>query len=254
MKIKRKKIKLNDELILTLNVNYYAYGGGLAIQLYDGADLWADLTINLTGMLKPDINYAFLTGDLYTTNGKKLIKKLKDKGIINESQGLIQYNMGRYELVGFDMEKLREYDPIGVSNYLEDMPEEELNKKDFNIRFYDYNDVVDLVKNKHKLIVVCSDNLELMVKYEDLADFIIDYNYNVCNRKIECYDYFDTMYQPFLITYGDDIDYCVDSMKDDFNQRLEKAKKEKDKDMNYKVIDPDSFNKAYEELDIGIKI
>ena len=60
-----------------MNVNYYAYGGGLAIQLYDKTEPWADLPITLSSMLLPDNNYAFLSGDLSTDNGKKLIKKIK---------------------------------------------------------------------------------------------------------------------------------------------------------------------------------
>ena len=44
---------------------------------------------------------------------------MKKAGIIKESYGFIRYNMGSYEKVRFDLDKIKEYDPEGLKEYLE---------------------------------------------------------------------------------------------------------------------------------------
>ena len=45
--------------------------------------------------------------------------------IIKEVITTVDYNMGKYDLVVFDIEKLKEYDPIGVKKYQQIIENEE---------------------------------------------------------------------------------------------------------------------------------
>ena len=59
-----------------------------------------------------------------STKSGGLEKALIEKGIIKEVQGTHKYNYGEYDLVTFDLEKLKEYDPDGVEKYEQYIGEE----------------------------------------------------------------------------------------------------------------------------------
>lgn len=102
---------------ICLYVASYAYEGGLAVQMYsreDGNEEWdtfADLTVNLSGYcLEPD--EAFISGDC----SKDKVNLIKDYGL-GEVIGKGRSGYGQYSLVKFNLEKLAEYDLVGVSKY-----------------------------------------------------------------------------------------------------------------------------------------
>lgn len=95
----------NDRLAIILNYNE------------DGMDV---VTTNLSDYFLRDIDSAFIDGDINNTiNGKNIINILKKQDIIKESYGFYNYNLGKYECVKFNLDKLKEYDPKGVKEYLD---------------------------------------------------------------------------------------------------------------------------------------
>lgn len=102
------------------NIKVYDYvnGNRLAIFLTDDEGDFSDITVNLTDMIINDIDEGFINSNFDTENGRKFIDKLKEIGIISYSYGFINYNMGSYELVKFDLDKLKEYDKVGVNKYI----------------------------------------------------------------------------------------------------------------------------------------
>lgn len=51
-----------------------------------------------------------------------LYQALVDNGVINEViREKVPYNMGKYDLVRFDMNKLKEFDPKGYEEYLNEI-------------------------------------------------------------------------------------------------------------------------------------
>lgn len=97
----------------SLKIFDYATSGNLAVCLKEGGNL-SSLTVNLPGYyLDPD--KAFI-GSFYKDCGME--QALIDAGIIKEvvRKG-VSYNMGKYDLVRFDMNKLKEYDPTGYKKY-----------------------------------------------------------------------------------------------------------------------------------------
>lgn len=103
-----------------LKVGSYYYTGSLALQLYDDEGNCDDITINLNGY-SVDYDEGFISSDLLCENkkGETTVDLLKKAGIIKESYGFIRYNMGSYEKVRFDLDKIKEYDPEGLKEYLE---------------------------------------------------------------------------------------------------------------------------------------
>ena len=105
---------------MKLRVNKYVNNDRLALYLLINSDWYSDVTINLPDMLLLNEDEGFINGDINSINpkGENIIDTLKTLGIIAESYGLIKYNYGTYEHVKFNLEKIKEYDPVGVEDYL----------------------------------------------------------------------------------------------------------------------------------------
>ena len=117
-KIKKPLIFNKEELFL--QVSQYRNNGNLAILAYTKEDLYGDITINLSGF-SVDKGEGFINA---LTKDSGLEKKLIKEGIIKEVMTTVNYNMGKYDFVEFDLEKLKEYDPEGVKQYQEENEEE----------------------------------------------------------------------------------------------------------------------------------
>ncbi|MDO4650811.1 MAG: DUF4313 domain-containing protein [Eubacteriales bacterium] len=112
------------EETVSLNVSSYAYTAGLYIGVTshgeDGAEPFADMTVNLPAYsLEP--NEAFICGDI----SRDMLNFIKENklGKVLPFEGRSGY--GKYKAVTFDLEKLKEFDPEGVSAFMKehDIPE-----------------------------------------------------------------------------------------------------------------------------------
>ena len=120
MENKTRKTLNFDGDKLFLEVSQYRSNMNLAIVAYTEEEPYGDITINLPGMWLED-NEGFINS--YNKSGG-LEKEIIEKGIIKEVQGTRKYNYGEYDLVTFDLEKLKEYDPDGVEKYEQYIGEE----------------------------------------------------------------------------------------------------------------------------------
>lgn len=118
--MERKYLKFkNKELFL--EVGQSRNNGNIAIVAYTKDDFYGEITINLSGY-SIDENEGFIK----TINKDSgLEKELIKKGIIKEVITTVKYNMGKYDMVVFDVEKLKEYDPSGVTKYQQNIEKEE---------------------------------------------------------------------------------------------------------------------------------
>ena len=113
---KRKSFKYDNEK-LYLSVSSYANNGRLAIMCEcDDGELYGDITVNLPEYFVPDNSYAFIN---QITKDCGLEKVLMNKKIIKSIFGTYKYNYGKYDMVQFDLEELKKYDPIGLESFLE---------------------------------------------------------------------------------------------------------------------------------------
>lgn len=105
-----------------LEIHNYIDNGRLAILIYDDNDeLFSDLTINLSDMMLPEENCAFINSSITDSEiGSVIYDTLIKEEVIDYDYGIYQYNLGKYRLVSFDIEKLKEYDSKGIKKYLEE--------------------------------------------------------------------------------------------------------------------------------------
>ena len=116
----RKTLKFKNEK-LYISVFKYENNGRLAILADTEEEPYGDITINLSGY-SVDEEEGFINS---ITKDSGLEQKLIEEGIIKEIITTVKYNMGQYDFVVFDMEKLKEYDPEGMQKYQEQFEDEE---------------------------------------------------------------------------------------------------------------------------------
>lgn len=113
-----KSIKLNDEELF-LEIGTYQYGKRLAVLCNTVDESFSDVTVNLPELYLDSVDEAFI--DLMCKDCG-LYQALIDNGVINEViREKVPYNMGKYDLVRFDMNKLKEFDPKGYEEYLNEI-------------------------------------------------------------------------------------------------------------------------------------
>lgn len=106
---------------LFLQVSQYRSNGRIAVMAYTEEEPYSDITTNLPGMCLDEDEGAI--DSLARSYG--LEKTLIKKGIIKEVYGTTRYNMGTYDIVAFNMEELRKYDPEGVKQFEETLQQDE---------------------------------------------------------------------------------------------------------------------------------
>ena len=116
---KRKTFKFKG-YDLYLDVATYLNNGRIYIGARDKDEPYGDVTINLTDTFIND-DECFINS--YTKSGG-LEDKLIKLGVIKKIIRPMKYNMGTYDWVQLDLDKLKEYDPKGVDKYLNPVDED----------------------------------------------------------------------------------------------------------------------------------
>ena len=110
-----KSLNFKDEE-LYFEINNYSYNNRLAILCYTEDEPFSDITINLPNESINSYDEGFIDP---INKDCGLYQELINCGIIKEViKENVSYNRGKYDLVKFDMNVLKEYDPKGYENYL----------------------------------------------------------------------------------------------------------------------------------------
>ena len=119
MKENKKVLKFKEDELF-LQVSRYRNNDNLAILAYTKEEPYGNITSNLSDS-SLDKDKGFIDA---LTKYSGLEEKLIKEGIIKEVMTTVNYNMRKYDFVIFDMEKLKEYDPVGVKEYQKENEEE----------------------------------------------------------------------------------------------------------------------------------
>ena len=104
------------EETISLQLGMYANNQRLYIGMIthteDGAEPFADMTVNLPGYsLGP--GEAFISGDI----SKDLLRFIKENKLGKVLPYQVRSGYGKYSAVAFDLEKLKAFDPKGVAEF-----------------------------------------------------------------------------------------------------------------------------------------
>lgn len=195
-------------------------------------DYIANITINVPEISIDKINQVYLSNDI--SDGVKY--KLLDNGIISRTIKTIEYNLDKYSLVEVDLEKLKEYDKEGVEEFLN------LNQEKGLLNQYNKQEIKELLEKKEKLVYVDTGSEEIVVRYEDLPDVIVDLDNKLGSSNLKVYDYDNPSFTPILTTVGYFLDKCDGNVRKDIIDRLMKLQLGELEVKDYKVIDEDMLD------------
>ena len=119
LKIKNESMKKDIGIFngekLYLTVGRYRNNNSLYLGLItDEGESYSDITVNISDK-KIKYNIAYLTKDM----SKELKDFLREKELISEPILFMKHNLGEYEMVYVDLNKVKEYDPKGYKDSLE---------------------------------------------------------------------------------------------------------------------------------------
>lgn len=195
-------------------------------------DYIANVTINIPEISIDKINQVYLSNDI--SDGVKY--KLLDNGIISKTIKTIEYNLDKYSLVEVDLEKLKEYDKEGVEEFLN------LNQEKGLLNQYNKQEIKELLEKKEKLVYVDTGSEEIVVRYKDLPDVIVDLDNKLESSNLKVYDYDNPSFTPILTTVGYFLDKCDGNVRKDIIDRLMKLQLGELEVKDYKVIDEDMLD------------
>lgn len=116
----KKSLKFNGEQLF-LNIGCYS-NGRIAITCDTSEEPFSDITINLPNKYLNGINQCYIDELSKAIGLEELLIK---ENIIERVNYIQSYNMGNYDCVDLNLKKLKEYDPVGFSNFLKEINYEE---------------------------------------------------------------------------------------------------------------------------------
>lgn len=123
-------------------------------------------------------------------------------------------------------------------------------EEDVKFEFYTEDEVRKILENKEKLVYVDDGIEEAVIKYEDLPDFIVDYNRKCGIKDIKVYDYEKPdMDNPLLDTYGEFLNRCDPKVREDIIDRLVALQTFESEVKDYKIIDEYTLDKVNAQIE-----
>ena len=116
------------------------------------------------------------------------------------------------------------------------------NKEDeFQVRFYDEDEIRDLIKSNAELFYVDDGVDEAIIKFEDIPDFIVDYNRNFEMRNLKFFKVGKGVYEPDITTMGEYLDKISPDLRERMIDRLIALQTNESEIKKYKIIDEDVY-------------
>ena len=118
------------------------------------------------------------------------------------------------------------------------------------LKMYNEEEIKKLLENEERLVYVDTGSEEIIIKYDDLADVIVDINDKIGTTDLKVYDYKNPdMDNPLLTTFGPYLNRCDPKVREDIIDRLFDLQTGNEDIKNYKVIDEDMFDDVLRELE-----
>ena len=107
-------------------------------------------------------------------------------------------------------------------------------KNNDEISFYSQDEIRELCEKKERLVFVKTRVDEVIARYEDIPDVIIDYFNKFVHTDMTFYDFETT--EELLTTFGPFLHKCKPEVREDIIERLEKLQKHETEVRDYKFI------------------
>ena len=124
-----------------------------------------------------------------------------------------------------------------------------MSEKEFEVRFYTEDEIKELIKANAELYYVDDGVDEAIIKFEDIPDFIIDYNRNLEIRDLKFFKVGKDVYEPDITTYGEFLNTIKEDLRERIIDRLIALQTNEASINKYKIIDEDLYSKVESKLE-----
>ena len=124
-----------------------------------------------------------------------------------------------------------------------------MSEKEFEVRFYSEDEIKELIKANAELYYVDDGVDEAIIKFEDIPDFIIDYNRNLEIRDLKFFKVGKDVYEPDITTYGEFLNTIKEELRERIIDRLIALQTNEASINKYKIIDEDLYSKVESKLE-----
>ena len=124
-----------------------------------------------------------------------------------------------------------------------------MSEKEFEVRFYSEDEIKELIKANAELYYVDDGVDEAIIKFEDIPDFIIDYNRNLEIRDLKFFKVGKDVYEPDITTYGEFLNTIKEDLRERMIDRLIALQTNEASIRKYKIIDEDLYSKVETKLE-----
>lgn len=122
-------------------------------------------------------------------------------------------------------------------------------KKEFNIQFYTEDEIKELIKSKAELYYVDDGIDEAIIKFEDIPDFIVDYNRNFEMRDLKFFRVGKGVYEPDITTYGEFLNTINPDLSERLIDKLVALQTNETEPKKYKIINEDLYSKVEAKIE-----
>lgn len=124
-----------------------------------------------------------------------------------------------------------------------------MSEKEFEVRFYSEDEIKKLIKTNEELYYVDDGVDEAIIRFEDIPDFIVDYNRNLEVRDLKFFKVGKDVYEPDITTYGEFLNTIKEDLRERMIDRLVALQTNEASIKKYKIIDEDLYSKVETKLE-----
>ena len=117
--------------------------------------------------------------------------------------------------------------------------EKEYSEDEFYLAFYTEDEIRDLIKSKAELFYVDDGIDEAIIKFEDIPDFIVEYNRKIGMRDLKFFRVGKDVYEPDITTCGEFLDRIKPELRERLIDRLVLLQTNELEPNKFKLIDED---------------
>lgn len=161
----------------------------------------------------------------------------------------IDWQYGYYYLTDFEKAKTDFKRVLAGENLADTFCEKEEDKIMEDYQFYSVEEVMKILKDKEKLLYVDDGCDEVVIKFEDLPDVIVDINTKSGMTDLKIYDYQNPSMTPLATTMGIFLDKCNPDLREKIIDRLIKLQQGEIEVKDYKMIDEYILEEARDKLE-----
>lgn len=123
-----------------------------------------------------------------------------------------------------------------------------MSKKEFEFKFYNEKEIRKLIKSKAELFYADDGMTEVILRFEDIPDFIVDYNRNFGITDLKFYKLGKDVYEPDITTTGIFLNRIKPDLRERMIDRLVRLQRFEEKTKKIKLVDEDMHEEIEEKM------